>query len=253
MRQDTIAESVYVIGAHGLPTVKIGRSYDLPRRLRSIQLMCPIELAVLWSCHGGRELERALHTRFAACRSHGEWFRLPGDPVASVEGAVADLVGMAAPSQVPAMPSSLEPHSATRGEPQFVDQDVCSPLHVTPTTWLYLRIRRAFGDDGFTCRDVATRLAEPESAVRSRMRWLLERHFLDEAGAEPGAHLGSMRRKFTARRLPEGAELGRIRVSHRELDALEEALALACFPSSGRLIPPLRKATCTEHSRSARL
>ncbi|MFE0200492.1 GIY-YIG nuclease family protein [[Kitasatospora] papulosa] len=195
-------ESVYVIGTPGLRTVKIGRSIDVPRRLRAIQLMCPIELSVLWWCAGGEELEGALHSRFVEYRSHGEWFSFPGDPVSSIMGAVVELQEPQA--ELPSPRLTAEARVVDQPGQRLVDWDCGTPLDLTTHVALYLQIRRVFGDAAFTYRDVAIRVAEAECLVRGRMRRLREMGFIDPAGVEPGAYVNTTRQRFTARCLPRG-------------------------------------------------
>lgn len=83
-------EVVYVLGAPGSNTVKIGRTNDLAKRLAEIQRMSPVPLQALWNHPGGYELETNLHRQFSALRTHGEWFSFGGDPVHSVQWAIAD-------------------------------------------------------------------------------------------------------------------------------------------------------------------
>lgn len=83
-------ECVYVIGAPGSGTVKIGRTANLAKRLGDIQRMSPVQLSVLWMHPGGHELETALHRHFKEIRSHGEWFRFDSDPVPAIAKAVRE-------------------------------------------------------------------------------------------------------------------------------------------------------------------
>ncbi|MFI6491248.1 GIY-YIG nuclease family protein [Streptomyces sp. NPDC050564] len=83
-------ECVYVIGTPGVNVVKIGTTNQPDRRLRDIQRMSPLPLAILWSHPGGRELEMNLHKHFKNLRSHGEWFEFHADPVRLVRWAVED-------------------------------------------------------------------------------------------------------------------------------------------------------------------
>lgn len=83
-------EVVYVLGAPGSKTVKIGRTTDLRKRQADIQRMSPVALKVLWTHPGGCELETNLHRQFSALRTHGEWFTFGSDPVISVQWAVQD-------------------------------------------------------------------------------------------------------------------------------------------------------------------
>lgn len=82
------AEVVYVLGAKGSPTVKIGRSIDLAKRFADIQRMSPTPLEILWSYPGDHELETRLHRHFRKLRSHGEWFTFEGSPVEAIKEAV---------------------------------------------------------------------------------------------------------------------------------------------------------------------
>lgn len=84
---------VYVIGSTNGHAVKIGRSDDVARRLAEIQRMSPVKLEVLWQVQAGGDLETALHRRFKARRTHGEWFDFgDDDPVALVGQAAAEEV-----------------------------------------------------------------------------------------------------------------------------------------------------------------
>ncbi|MFM9584232.1 GIY-YIG nuclease family protein [Streptomyces caniscabiei] len=81
---------VYVIGTPESHVAKVGVSNAPERRLRQIQSMSPLPLQILWTCSGGYDLERRLHSYLAPYRSHGEWFNFQGlDPVATVQTAVA--------------------------------------------------------------------------------------------------------------------------------------------------------------------
>ncbi|GGY71276.1 hypothetical protein GCM10010363_60650 [Streptomyces omiyaensis] len=80
---------VYVIGPVGSTRVKIGTSNNPEKRLKELQTGNPERLEVLWSTHGGRELESALHGAFAAFRVEGEWFDFADiDPVGAIPHAV---------------------------------------------------------------------------------------------------------------------------------------------------------------------
>lgn len=83
-------EVVYVLGAPGSNTVKIGRTTNLEKRVADIQRMSPVPLAALWTHPGGHELETRLHRHFASFRSHGEWFTFRGDAVQLIQWAVED-------------------------------------------------------------------------------------------------------------------------------------------------------------------
>jgi len=77
--EDEGGERVYLIGSASSTVVKIGRSCNVTRRLRAIQHMSPLSLAVLWTTPGGEALETRLHRAFAAQRQHGEWFDFQQD------------------------------------------------------------------------------------------------------------------------------------------------------------------------------
>jgi hypothetical protein len=66
-------ESVYFIRAGEDGPVKIGKAWDVIRRLNGLQAACWVELRLLAT---SQELtERAMHERFAHLRIRGEWFR----------------------------------------------------------------------------------------------------------------------------------------------------------------------------------
>jgi len=72
-------DAVYVIEGGGL--FKIGTSSGVARRLKNLQITCPVPLTLVkaWARKNGLKLERELHERLAGCRRHGEWFELPED------------------------------------------------------------------------------------------------------------------------------------------------------------------------------
>ncbi|MFD5898562.1 GIY-YIG nuclease family protein [Streptomyces sp. NPDC060366] len=83
---------VYLVGSVAARPVKIGTAADVAARLRDLQCGSPVRLHVMWQTRGGRRLEHALHQRFAAYRSHGEWFDFGEDhPVAIIATAAVDL------------------------------------------------------------------------------------------------------------------------------------------------------------------
>ncbi len=59
--------------------VKIGTTYDLKNRMKSLRAGMPDKLKVLVTIAGGHRLERSLHARFARYRMNGEWFRHEGE------------------------------------------------------------------------------------------------------------------------------------------------------------------------------
>ncbi|MFH8392186.1 GIY-YIG nuclease family protein [Streptomyces sp. NPDC018036] len=95
--------TIYVIGAESSDLVKIGYTGGDPRtRLAQLQTGQPQQLYLLWTCGGGRDLERALHSRFAPYRSRGEWFDLTrlGDPRKAIREAVSELAITRVPGEV---------------------------------------------------------------------------------------------------------------------------------------------------------
>jgi hypothetical protein len=83
------------IGAAG--PIKIGCSKHPVGRLATVQIWSPLKLEIAASCEGGHDYERALHSRFAKHRLHGEWFEATPDLIA----LVADV---AKGSPLPALP-----------------------------------------------------------------------------------------------------------------------------------------------------
>ena len=71
------ASWVYFILAPDVDLVKIGHTHSRypERRLHEIQGMCPVVLKRLAIMPGSWDDEQELHRKFAAYRSHGEWFR----------------------------------------------------------------------------------------------------------------------------------------------------------------------------------
>lgn len=66
------ASFTYFVQATDGGPIKIGRTNDVEKRLRSLQANCPAKLRWLGWMSGS--MERHLHERFAAHRLHGEWF-----------------------------------------------------------------------------------------------------------------------------------------------------------------------------------
>ncbi|MEU8469559.1 GIY-YIG nuclease family protein [Streptomyces sp. NPDC029006] len=101
---------VYVIGPAGSHTAKIGHSVSPPQRLRQIQTMSPLSLAILWTCEGGEPLERRLHAYLRPYRTHGEWFDFGElDPVTMVQEAVVALQQGAEPLRLTSAEESKQP------------------------------------------------------------------------------------------------------------------------------------------------
>jgi hypothetical protein len=141
-----VADVVYVIGPEGSQTVKIGFSNKSRRRLREIQMMSPLPLAVLWSHPGRNDLENALHGRFRKYRSHGEWFTFPPHlpPVQTIRNATEALQYTAGDSGV------VQP---------WHDAPICSEEN--RQHWLNRRLREAFGYQPFTLAEAAPSIGAP--------------------------------------------------------------------------------------------
>lgn len=75
---------VYFVGADHGP-VKIGFTTKPLCRLASMQLGSPLMLGFLAVVRGPIKVEKAYHARFAAHRSHGEWFHRHPDIIAEID------------------------------------------------------------------------------------------------------------------------------------------------------------------------
>lgn len=75
---------VYFIGGETGP-IKIGLSGAPNFRLASLQIGSPVPLRIMATLSGDLETELAYHTRFAACRLHGEWFERTPELLAEIE------------------------------------------------------------------------------------------------------------------------------------------------------------------------
>ncbi len=64
---------VYFVG--GGNHIKIGLARDVAFRLATLRASSPIPLELLLAIPGDLTVEQRLHQRFAALRSHNEWFR----------------------------------------------------------------------------------------------------------------------------------------------------------------------------------
>lgn len=63
--------------------LKVGRSVDVPQRVRDLESSSGCKLTVLIELEGDRE--REWHYRLARYRTRGEWFRLPAGTCEAVE------------------------------------------------------------------------------------------------------------------------------------------------------------------------
>jgi len=75
---------------------KIGKTRKLTERLRSfgLQLPFPVRLLVEIETDDIHQLERNLHTKFAHCRTNGEWFKLSDDDVTWFQSLPAKMNAM---------------------------------------------------------------------------------------------------------------------------------------------------------------
>lgn len=87
--------AVYIIGAHEIPYLKVGRSGDVWSRLLTMQTGCPFELRVFGAYFAKPaaiiSLEWDVHKVLADCETHhrGEWFCLtPGEANAVVQKVI---------------------------------------------------------------------------------------------------------------------------------------------------------------------
>jgi hypothetical protein len=72
--------STYIVRHPLTGMIKIGRTVDVPGRIKSLQTGAGAILATLAVING--DLEQSLHKRFASLRRHGEWFE-------DVDGAIS--------------------------------------------------------------------------------------------------------------------------------------------------------------------
>lgn len=77
---DLDGDNVYFIQASTGGPIKIGLTTDVNRRLKELQMCCPIPLQIIHVIPGGdQKLEKQLHKSFSLHRLHGEWFDATGD------------------------------------------------------------------------------------------------------------------------------------------------------------------------------
>lgn len=79
---------VYFIQAAEAARVKIGYSADPPGRLDELSTGSPVPLALIAVMPGDPSDEAQLHERFAADRTHGEWFRRSPE----IEAFIAEMI-----------------------------------------------------------------------------------------------------------------------------------------------------------------
>jgi hypothetical protein len=76
---------IYLLGGEGY--YKIGRTMNVNRRVRQleIQLPWPVKLLHTIPCENHKQSEKKLHAMYANRRANGEWFALTGQDVASIQ------------------------------------------------------------------------------------------------------------------------------------------------------------------------
>ncbi len=80
-----IRRVVYFIHEAGSGLIKIGYTERLGARLTQLRTPTPHRLTVLLTIPGAREMEGAMHRRFAALRERGEWFRAGAELLSFIE------------------------------------------------------------------------------------------------------------------------------------------------------------------------
>lgn len=65
--------------------VKVGVAKDVARRLTNLQIASSTDLTLVLAMPGGPGLEREIHTRWAAARLRGEWFRVTPEIAAEID------------------------------------------------------------------------------------------------------------------------------------------------------------------------
>lgn len=86
-------DDLYIIQMGCTGAFKVGRSNDVPRRLRELQTGCPYPLKVLLVAKGLAHLEKGIHRTLVSYRTRygkGEWFREEG--MGSIPVQIWDMV-----------------------------------------------------------------------------------------------------------------------------------------------------------------
>jgi hypothetical protein len=81
---------VYFLANESRTRVKIGKSTDIDHRIRDLGRMNADPVVLIAEVRGYTEVEKWMHRRFAAQRSHGEWFAVNDEIRAMVDSAIAD-------------------------------------------------------------------------------------------------------------------------------------------------------------------
>jgi hypothetical protein len=70
---------IYFVQTDDNRFIKVGKANDPRQRLASLQTGSPVRLKLIGAIPGGHETEHAIHQRFQALRTYGEWFRASDD------------------------------------------------------------------------------------------------------------------------------------------------------------------------------
>lgn len=65
----------YIYAISNGTDIKVGYSANVKRRLKQLNTGSAVNLYILCTFTGGRELESQIHNRFKGCRINREWFR----------------------------------------------------------------------------------------------------------------------------------------------------------------------------------
>jgi hypothetical protein len=97
--------SIYFIQAKHQPFFKVGIANNVDRRLRELQVGCPLDLLLVqsWEAEYERiwQLESGLHTALRRYSTRGEWFKIHPNIMMPVLGRVAVLVDSATKTTIP--------------------------------------------------------------------------------------------------------------------------------------------------------
>ena len=84
MRKKDWGTSLYILQQHTTGAFKVGRSSDVPARLKQLQTGSPYDLRIILVVKGQGTREREIHRRLRGYESQtgdgGEWFIEPGLP-----------------------------------------------------------------------------------------------------------------------------------------------------------------------------
>jgi predicted GIY-YIG superfamily endonuclease len=73
---------VYIVECAGV--YKIGTTTDMHKRMSALQAGCPHPIHICLKMLGHHPVEAILHEEYRDKRSHGEWFRLDENDLASI-------------------------------------------------------------------------------------------------------------------------------------------------------------------------